>query len=243
MRLYGTIPDVSLEAQEARLKTRFLITCVTALLTACSSTGPLSTARSAATCPGTAPCSQTFPEAISSAAGHKGLSPSQITPRWWHWVVPGQLIASPAPEKTPGGVKNWLAELQEAAHGDSLAVLNLRHKDYPVVAGEVASYLHLPIADFSPPSKDDADRALAFIDENMRQDRVVVVHSHGGCGRTGTILAAWLKRTGSVTGDEAIARLRRLKQCFVETEEQKVFIDNYPMTESNPQDASGLQQQ
>lgn len=146
---------------------------------------------------------------------------------WWAWITPGRLVAAAAPERAPRGPDQWMTVLQEAADGKPLAVLNLREKAYPELASKMAATLHVPIPDFSPPSRDQADRALAFIRENMDRGRVVVVHCHGGCGRTGTILAAHLKRTGGLTASAAIERLRRLRSCLVETEGQEGFVASY----------------
>jgi len=106
---------------------------------------------------------------------------------WWGWVIPGHLIAAAAPEKAPGGPDQWLSTLREAAHGKPLAVLNLREKSYPDLASKTVAALQVPIPDFRPPPRKQADSALAFITDNVDRGRVVVVHCHGGCGLTGSI--------------------------------------------------------
>jgi hypothetical protein len=154
-------------------------------------------------------------------------SPAQHAEGWWAWVVPGRLIGAAAPEKAPGGPDAWLATLADAAGDAPLAVLNLRQKSYPDLADQVADALHLPIPDYTPPSRAQADAAGAFIDDQLGQGRVVVVHCHGGCGRTGTILAAWLKRRDGLSGADAISSLRQQRGCFVETPGQASFVESY----------------
>ena len=158
--------------------------------------------------------------------GGQDVAPTPA-PGWWVWIVPGQVIGAAAPERAPGGSEVWLTALRAAAADAPLAVINLRKEVYPELADAFAASLHLPVEDYSPPTTEQADAAIAFIDDQLSQGRVVVVHCHGGCGRTGTILAVWLKRTEGLTAGDAIRRLRRLKGCFVETDGQESFVNTY----------------
>jgi hypothetical protein len=146
---------------------------------------------------------------------------------WWAWIAAGQVIGAAAPERAPGGPEAWLSALQDAAGAAPLAVINLRQKGYPELAGSVAATLHLPVEDYSPPTVEQADRAIAFIEDQVAKGRVVVVHCHGGCGRTGTILAAWLKGRDGLDATAAISRVREGRSCFVETPAQEAFIHAY----------------
>jgi len=169
-------------------------------------------------------CSNPTPSGQSVDA----VAPSPLAEgSWWTWVVSGSLIGSAAPERAPGGEQAWLSAMQEAAGGASLAVLNLKVKSYPDLEAAVASYAHIPVQDFTPPSPEQADEAVMFISDNIGAGRLVVVHCHGGCGRTGTILAAYLKRESGLSGADAIASLRKLNSCFVETDGQEQFIESY----------------
>ena len=47
---------------------------------------------------------------------------------------------------------------------------------------------------------------LDAIDEALARGRVVYVHCWGGIGRTGTVVACWLRRHGR-TGEQALAEL------------------------------------
>ncbi len=166
---------------------------------------------------------------VSCAAEPRTVSDDSPEPTasWWAWVAPGQVIGAAAPERVPGGAQAWLSALREAAGDAPLAVVNLRVKAYPEVAEQVASSLHLPIEDYTPPTAAQADDALAFIEGQVAQGRVVVVHCHGGCGRTGTILAAWVKHQEGVSSNVAISMVREARACFVETPEQGAFVESY----------------
>lgn len=142
------------------------------------------------------------------------------------WVEPGLLAASPAPEKAPGGVPGWLAQVQNQATGP-VAVLNLRGATDPDFGESVVATAHVVIPDFQPPTDAQARQALDFLVTQRQEGRTVVVHCQGGCGRTGTILALYLRQTQRLSGGEAIARLREVNPCFVETAKQATFVDAF----------------
>jgi len=146
---------------------------------------------------------------------------------WWHWVVTGEVIAAPAPERIKGGAPVWSETLRSAAAPKSLAILNLREVPDADFAHEPAQSLHLPIEDFSVPTIEQVDQAIAFIRQNLGAGRVVVVHCLGGCGRTGTILASYLKKDRDISARQAIAQLRTISACFVETAAQERFVEQY----------------
>jgi atypical dual specificity phosphatase len=114
---------------------------------------------------------------------------------------------------TPGsdhaaGVLSDVSWLRRAGIG---AVLSLTEEALPadILAREQTEYLHLPVPDLAAPTPDQLRSALDFIDLSRSQGRGVAVHCLMGQGRTGTILAAYLIRSG-VRVDEAIARLRTI---------------------------------
>jgi protein-tyrosine phosphatase len=81
---------------------------------------------------------------------------------------------------------------------------------------------HLPIKDFGSPSGatlaawPDASRRLrADLSEGQR----VLVHCMGGCGRSGMIALRLLCELGEVS-EAGLRRLRAVRQCAVETEDQ-----------------------
>ena len=69
--------------------------------------------------------------------------------------------------------------------------------------------LHLPVPDLTAPFPEQFDRALVFIDRQRMMGRTVAVHCLVGQGRTATVLAAYLIRSGA-SADEAIAEMRHL---------------------------------
>lgn len=81
-------------------------------------------------------------------------------------------------------------------------------------------YLHLPVPDMTAPFPEQFQRALDFIDAQRALGRSVVVHCKVGQGRTATILAAYLIRSG-LSADEAIARLRAVCPGAIGAPEQE----------------------
>ncbi|MCT4555294.1 MAG: dual specificity protein phosphatase family protein [Pelagimonas sp.] len=85
-----------------------------------------------------------------------------------------------------------------------------------------ARWLHFPIKDFSTP---DAEAARAWDDISTSTRKAllgggrVLVHCRGGCGRSGMIALRLMIEAGEAP-DEALTRLRQVRPCAIETEDQ-----------------------
>ncbi len=85
--------------------------------------------------------------------------------------------------------------------------------------------LHLPVENFEPPTIDQIERFVAFVDEQFDRDVNVAVHCLMGIGRTGTAVAAYRVSRGE-TPDEAIDGIRKIRN-FIETKEQEEIVRTY----------------
>jgi atypical dual specificity phosphatase len=95
--------------------------------------------------------------------------------------------------------------------------------------------VHIPIVDFSPPSQQDLETAVAAIQHAKDSGLGAAVHCGAGLGRTGTILSAWYVH-GGLTSSDAIKKVRLLRPGSVETPEQEEALHLFAreLKRSNP---------
>ncbi len=133
--------------------------------------------------------------------------------------------ASLPPEATAQQLDEDLTWLRDHSIG---AVLTLTETplDSDVLARHGLPTLHLPVDDLTPPTPEQIDLALRFIDEQRMHGRAVAVHCLMGQGRTGTVLAAYLIRAGA-TPESALRELRSLCPGAVENPSQENALQAY----------------
>jgi protein tyrosine phosphatase domain-containing protein 1 len=92
--------------------------------------------------------------------------------------------------------------------------------------------LDLPIPDFSIPSPKSVQPVVRQALERARGGDNVAIHCHAGRGRTGLFAACLAREALGLSGDEAIARVRRYIPGAVETPEQAAFVRSYRVSGS-----------
>lgn len=91
------------------------------------------------------------------------------------------------------------------------------------LAARDIEWVHLPVEDFGIPS---SEIGLRWPDISIAAQRVLatqgrlLVHCFGGCGRSGMIVLRLMVECGEEAGP-ALTRLRTVRPCAVETEDQR----------------------
>lgn len=144
------------------------------------------------------------------------------------WIIEGKLAGSMGPVD-----RQQLQYLKDQGVG---ALVRMERR---TVSGEDVGLVDMAefVVDFTPPTQDQIDRMIAFIDDQIAASTPVAVSCQAGVGRTGTVLACYLVHTGYEAGD-AIAEVRRLRPRSVEAPGQVESVYQYQERLRRAADAS-----
>lgn len=140
------------------------------------------------------------------------------------FVIPGRLAGCAQPGRF-SDLRSDLAGLGRRGIG-AIVSLTERPLDASVLRDFGFRTLHLPVADFTPPTRGQVNDFVAFVDACLEDGVAVVAHCGAGIGRTGTMLACYLVSLGASPA-EAIARVRGVRPGSVETAEQERSVSDY----------------
>lgn len=85
---------------------------------------------------------------------------------------------------------------------------------------------HIPIRDFKAPRLADIEEFVRFIDDEIREERQVVVHCYAGMGRTNLMLAAYMIHLG-MEPDNALNLVKEKRPYHTINEEQEEALSEY----------------
>lgn len=120
----------------------------------------------------------------------------------------------------------------EAAGVDTVVILNTVEEMQRLIGFNLATHykvlgytvLHAPVPDFQAPSEGVFRPALESTLAAAQNGHTIAIHCHAGIGRTGTFTACLAKMVFGVTGDAAIAWVRKFIPEAVENEAQYQFV-------------------
>ena len=109
-------------------------------------------------------------------------------------------------------------------------IISLREFEPLEVAYKAMNFTfhHIPVHNLDVPSKGDVERFIDIVDANA--GRKILVHCFAGLGRSGTMVALYLKYNG-MKGKEAITFVRAKRPGAIETIEQEQFVLDYDFEE------------
>ena len=140
----------------------------------------------------------------------------------------GTLAISPMPGRTRHYHADWL-RLMDWAPALVITMTpqaELERKGAGSLGADLANagigWLHLPVPDFGVPEVLDWPAVRDQTLDVLGQARRVLVHCHGGCGRSGMMCLRLMIAAGE-DADAALARLRQVRPCAVETDAQMAW--------------------
>jgi len=135
-------------------------------------------------------------------------------PERFGWVERNRLAAS--------GVPRSNRQMEWMKNRGVDAVLDLTAASGEAYRGHYQGvYCNVKMIDHMPPTKTQLKVSVEFIERQIRHGHTVLVHCHGGLGRTGTVLACYLINERAMSADEAIEEVRRLRPGSIEKGQER----------------------
>jgi len=137
-------------------------------------------------------------------------------PTNFSWVIDSTLAGSGMP--TSREELDWIRE------NGIKAVLTLTEEPLPEEWLNDIDYLHVPTVNGAAPDMADIDKAVNFIDRNLKNSKATMVHCAAGKGRTGTILVAYMMKFKNMDVKQAIESIRNKRPGSVENGSQEIAL-------------------
>ena len=135
------------------------------------------------------------------------------------WVLENEIGGMARPDPRDEAIWAWLVERNIGL----VVSLTGASPDAGVLARHGLDLLHLPVADFTPPSRDAISEFLDKARFYQHEGKGIVVHCGAGIGRTGTMIACYLVDKG-FDAEQAIQMVREARPGSIETPEQEQVI-------------------
>ncbi|WP_196782240.1 phosphatidylglycerophosphatase and protein-tyrosine phosphatase 1 family protein [Bremerella volcania] len=143
--------------------------------------------------------------------------------KWWRWydeidehvfvgAVPSRKMALDLAESGIKGVINTCHEYE--------GPLDI-YKEHGV------EQLYLPTVDFTPPSVEDIDEGVRFIERFVAENKDVYVHCKAGRARSATIVMCWLMKAKGMTPEQAQVYLLEKRRQVLATLYRRPVVQEY----------------
>ncbi len=160
-----------------------------------------------------------------------------------YWVKENEILAGGYPYNP--GIDNSDTLLKTLLRLGFTAFLDLTEEDelthyLPVLKTLTDSplfYRRFAIVDYSAPEEGLMPQIIEFINGQLQAERKLYIHCRGGIGRTGTVVACWLKSQG-LDSERALQKLSELFSASnasrfcrsPEADEQIEFVRNFQIS-------------
>ncbi len=137
-------------------------------------------------------------------------------PSNFSWLIDSALAGS--------GIPTSREELDWVRENGIKAIITLTEKPLKREWLSDIDYLHMPTVDGAAPDIQDIDRAVDFIDKNLKNNKSTMVHCAAGKGRAGTILAAYMIKFNGMGPKNAVQRIRNMRPGSIESSSQEIAL-------------------
>lgn len=124
--------------------------------------------------------------------------------KWWHRVDDHLIL----------GARPFASDIPKLVKENVTGIINTCEE----FCGPIGLYnkhgieqLYIPTIDFTPPSLDDVNAAINFIEQHAARGSTVYVHCKAGRGRSATIALCWLIKRHGLTPSEAQSKLTKIR--------------------------------
>lgn len=125
--------------------------------------------------------------------------------RWFDEITPKLWL---------GGAPHYARDYQFLLDNGITAVLNIRAEredDVRLYQKHDITYQQLKVLDVTVPSEEMIDAGVAFVRQQIKDGRTVLVHCAKGRGRSATILAAYLMRYENMSFEQANQTMKSIR--------------------------------
>lgn len=140
----------------------------------------------------------------------------------FHWILPRRVAGA----GRPGLFAPLDEDLRWLEKAGIVHVVSLTEEALNAPESTRLRFHHFPIPDMGIPTPRAAEALCRRVLAAVGRGEPVLLHCRAGLGRTGTMLACCLVSDG-VPPRQAIERLRRISQHYIQSQAQERFVEHY----------------